>query len=78
LTDRTIGGETKAAIQRRRAVSPAQAYELAVARHRAGRLDEAEQLYRAVLKIKPDHVGALHYLGLACTQGGKFDFIRAN
>jgi tetratricopeptide (TPR) repeat protein len=73
LTDRTIAGETKAPIRRRRAVGPAQAFEIAVARHRTGRLDEAEQLYRAVLKVKPDHFGALHYLGLACTQGGKFD-----
>ena len=80
MSDRTAAGEAKAAageikapIRQRRAVSPAQAFELAVARHRAGRLDEAEQLYRAVLKLKPDHVGALHYLGLACTQVGKFD-----
>jgi len=73
LTDRTTAGGTKAGVRQRRAVSPAQAFELAVARHRAGRLDEAEQLYRAVLKLKPDHFGALHYLGLACTQAGKFD-----
>jgi tetratricopeptide (TPR) repeat protein len=73
LTDRTIAAGTKAGVRQRRAVSSAQAYELAVARHRAGRLDEAEQLYRAVLKVRPDHFGALHYLGLACTQGGKFD-----
>jgi tetratricopeptide (TPR) repeat protein len=72
LSDRTVGGESKTPI-RRRALSPAQAYELAVARHRAGRLGDAEQLYRAVLKVEPDHVGALHYLGLACAQGGKFD-----
>jgi tetratricopeptide (TPR) repeat protein len=73
LTDRTLAGETKAPIRQRRAVSPAQAYGIAVERHRAGRLDEAEQLYRAVLKLKPDHFGALHYLGLACTQRGKFN-----
>lgn len=65
--------ETKAPVRQRRALSPAQAFELAVARHRAGRLDEAEQLYRAVLKLQPDHFGALHYLGLTCTQQRKFD-----
>ncbi len=57
--------ETKAPVRQRRALSPAQAFALAVARHRAGRLDEAEQLYRAVLKIKPDHVEALTNLGNA-------------
>ena len=73
MTDRTGAGGTKAGVRQRRAISSGQAYELAVARHRAGRLDEAEQLYRAVLKVSPDHFRALHYLGLACTQGGKFD-----
>ena len=57
--------ETKAPVWQRRALSPAQAFALAVARHRAGRLDEAEQLYRAVLKIQPDHVEALTNLGNA-------------
>jgi hypothetical protein len=31
---------------------------LAAVRHRAGRPDEAEQLYRAILKIEPE----LHFL----------------
>ena len=65
--------EIKAPIRQRRAVTPAQAYEVAVARHRAGRLDEAAQLYRAVIKVAPGHFGALHYLGLVCTQQHKFD-----
>lgn len=65
--------ETKAPVRQRRALSPAQAFALAVARHRAGRLDEAEPLYRAVLKLQPDHFGAVHYLGLTCTQQRKFD-----
>jgi len=61
------------AARQRRALSPAQAFAEAVARHRAGRLDEAEQLYRAVLKVAPDHFGATHYLGLARTQQGRLD-----
>jgi tetratricopeptide (TPR) repeat protein len=65
--------EIKAPTRQRRAVTPAQAYDLAVARHRAGRLDEAAQLYRAVIKVAPGHFGALHYLGLVCTQQHKFD-----
>jgi tetratricopeptide (TPR) repeat protein len=64
--------ETKAPAKRR-ALSPAQAFEEAVARHRAGKPVEAEQLYRAVLKLTPDHFGATHYLGLACTQRGKLE-----
>jgi len=44
---------------------------LAVAHHRAGRLDEAERFYRAVLEIEPDHFGALHHLGIAATHRSK-------
>ena len=75
LTDRTIAGPERKGRGRGNGARSArpQAFELAVARHRAGRLEEAEQLYRAVLKLEPDHFGALHYLGLACTQAGKFD-----
>jgi len=36
----------------------------AIAHHRAGRLPEAEKLYRQILTAKPDHADALHLLGL--------------
>jgi tetratricopeptide (TPR) repeat protein len=65
--------KTNNPIRHRRALSVPQAFDAAVARHRAGRLDEAEQLYRAVLKVEPGHFGAIHYLGLVCTQQHKFD-----
>ncbi len=65
--------ETKAEARQPRPAAATQAFDLAVARHRAGRLDEAEQLYRAVLKIEPDHFGALHHLGIAATQQGKLE-----
>jgi protein O-GlcNAc transferase len=42
----------------------ADALATAVALHQAGRLAEAEKLYRAVLKRVPNHFGALHGLGL--------------
>jgi tetratricopeptide (TPR) repeat protein len=51
----------------------ARTFELAVAHHQAGRLDQAEQLYRAVLADQPDHFGALHYLGLASMQQNRLD-----
>jgi tetratricopeptide (TPR) repeat protein len=41
-----------------------QAYEMAVARHREGRLADAETHYRKVHALYPEHPGALHGLGL--------------
>jgi protein O-GlcNAc transferase len=40
----------------------------AVALHRAGRLDEAEAAYQALLKVNPQDSDALHYLGLIAYQ----------
>jgi tetratricopeptide (TPR) repeat protein len=59
--------------QQRRAVSPAQAFEAAVALHRGGLLADAEQFYRTILAKQPDHFGALYYLGLLTSQTGRFD-----
>jgi predicted O-linked N-acetylglucosamine transferase (SPINDLY family) len=40
---------------------------LAVQHHRAGRLQAAEQAYRQILAVEPNHVDALHLLGvIAC------------
>ena len=36
----------------------------AVEHHQAGRLDEAEGLYRAMLQVEPNHADALHLLGV--------------
>jgi tetratricopeptide (TPR) repeat protein len=44
--------------------------QAAVAAHRAGRLEEAERLYRAVLDVQPDDPNALHLLGVAFRQRG--------
>jgi len=54
-------------------ISPEQAFAAAVDLHRAGRLAEAAQFYRKILELMPAHFGALHYLGLVCTQQGKSD-----
>jgi len=41
-----------------------QAMEHGLASHREGNLQEAERLYRVILKIQPGHPGANHNLGL--------------
>ncbi|MBF0589400.1 MAG: tetratricopeptide repeat protein, partial [Magnetococcales bacterium] len=45
-----------------------QAWIHAVEHHTAGRLGEAEQLYRAILEAAPEHADALHHLGLIAWQ----------
>ena len=42
----------------------------AIAAHRAGRFDEAEKVYLAVLEADPSNVDALHYLGVLRHQQG--------
>ena len=49
------------------------AMRLAVGHHRAGRLAEAERIFRQVLAKQPDHAGALHLLGVLAGQGGRLD-----
>jgi protein O-GlcNAc transferase len=46
----------------------AQKFQLASQEHSSGRWTEAEQLYREVLAIKPDHAEALHALGILAMQ----------
>ncbi len=41
--------------------------------HRAGRIEEAERGYRAILAGDPDHAESLHFLGLAAHQAGRHD-----
>ena len=50
-----------------------QQIELAVERHQAGDLAAAENGYREILKQAPNHVDALHLLGVLVGQRGKFD-----
>jgi protein O-GlcNAc transferase len=45
-----------------------QVLQTAAEHHDAGRLGEAEKLYRQVLERERDHPDALHYLGLLCFQ----------
>jgi len=46
-------------------------FELAVAQHRAGRLNEAARGYQEILQIQPGHLDALHMLGLVFFQAGQ-------
>jgi predicted O-linked N-acetylglucosamine transferase (SPINDLY family) len=43
-----------------------------MAHHQAGRLAEAEALYRQILQATPDHAVALHLLGVIAYQVGQF------
>jgi predicted TPR repeat methyltransferase len=59
----------------------AEAFARAVGYHDAGRLADAEGLFRAILKEQPDHFGCLHRLGLLTLQVGRLaeasDFLSA-
>ena len=48
-----------------------EALEQASTLHRVGRLKEAEELYRQILDIKPDHADSLHLLGVIAHQRGR-------
>jgi Flp pilus assembly protein TadD len=45
----------------------------ALAHHQAGRLDQAEGLYRRVLSLQPSQPDALHLLGMAALAQGRLD-----
>lgn len=48
-------------------------FAAALRHHRAGQLNEAEQLYRQVLRVAPRHADALHFRGLLAHQTGRHD-----
>ena len=50
-----------------------QAFDLALQHHQAGRLGEAEQLYRQILARQPGHIQAMHNLGQIALQAGRND-----
>ena len=50
-----------------------QAFNLALQHHQAGRLADAEVLYRQILAVVPGHADALHSLGILAHQLGRDD-----
>ena len=50
-----------------------QALHLAIQHHQAGRLQEAEQIYRAILAVQPRHALANHNIGVLASQVGNLD-----
>ena len=48
-------------------------FELGNTFHKKGELDQAETVFREILKIAPDHPGALHFLGVIARQCGKLE-----
>ncbi|MDR3402695.1 MAG: tetratricopeptide repeat protein [Chthoniobacter sp.] len=55
------------------AVTVQQAFDLALQHHQAGRLAEAEALYRQILAVQPNHAEAVHHLGVLAHQVGRHD-----
>ncbi|HEY3899037.1 MAG TPA: tetratricopeptide repeat protein [Chthoniobacter sp.] len=52
-------------------VTIASALELALQHHAAGRLTDAEVIYRQILAVQPNHAEALHLLGVIAHQAGR-------
>jgi tetratricopeptide (TPR) repeat protein/SAM-dependent methyltransferase len=50
-----------------------EAFQRAMACHRAGNLVEAERLYRQICAVDPQHVDSLHFLGVLAGQTGRND-----
>ena len=50
-----------------------EALAIAIQHHQAGRLQAAEQIYRQILAVEPNHADALHLLGVIASQAGKHE-----
>jgi Flp pilus assembly protein TadD len=48
-----------------------EALAIAIQHHQAGRLQAAEQIYRQILALQPNHADAWHLLGLIARQAGR-------
>src|SRR5436190_18895849 len=50
-----------------------EAFAMAVQHHEAGQLQAAEQIYRQILAVDPNHVDAQHLLGVIASQMGNHE-----
>jgi len=50
-----------------------EALAIAVGHHQAGRLGEAEEIYRRILAAEPRRAQAWHLLGMIACEAGSFD-----
>ena len=50
-----------------------QLFESGLSHHQAGRLAEAERIYREILTLQSDHPDALYLLGVLAGQSGRLD-----
>jgi tetratricopeptide (TPR) repeat protein len=50
-----------------------QQFESGLSHHQAGRLAEAERIYRQILSQQPNHADATHLLGVLARQAGRLD-----
>jgi Flp pilus assembly protein TadD len=62
--------DTRGVLRAEPAASSAEAIQDAIVHHQAGRLQEADTIYRRVLDSDPDNFDALHLSGLVCHQKG--------
>src|SRR5579864_150435 len=61
----------KKAVRGTPAAGASEKISLALQQHQAGRLEQAEALYREVLELDPQNVDALHFLGVIAYQQGR-------
>lgn len=54
-------------------ISLSQSLQTAISHHQAGRLQQAEVIYRQILQVTPDHADALHLAGMIAYQKGELD-----
>jgi tetratricopeptide (TPR) repeat protein len=65
--------QRRAATRQAAAPDPSALFADALRHHQAGRLNEAERLYRHVLAAKPRHADSLHLLGVVAYQTRRYD-----
>ncbi|MEG3620228.1 sulfotransferase [Magnetovibrio sp. PR-2] len=63
----------KASSPQNQTVTVDQALQLALEHHQAGRLQDAESIYRQILQAQPNHHQALNFLGMIAHATGNYD-----